>query len=271
MLKQRVITGLILALLAALSVYLLPTSLFAQISLLFIVGIGLWEWSALTGLSQGVKHGMVVLSALVLGECFLWWNLPVLPFLLFSVLLWLGIALLLSKYPKRTGFYTDHPWVLRLAGVVVLLSAWYALVALHTVSYVYVFYLICLIAFADIGAYFVGKRFGKHKLAPALSPGKTREGALGGLVLALCWAGICALWGAYSLPQALVFISFSILAVLASIAGDLFESLVKRQAGVKDSGYLLPGHGGVLDRVDSLVAATPFFMLGLLWIGVMQA
>lgn len=271
MLKQRVITGLILALLAALAVYMLPTSIFAQVSLLFIVGIGLWEWSALTGLSQGVKHGFVVLLALGIGECFIWWSLPVLPLLLLSVLLWFGIALSLSRYQQSTCFYKDYPWVLRLAGIVILLPAWYALVALHAVNYIYVFYLICLIACADIGAYFVGKRFGKHKLAPALSPGKTREGAFGGLAVALCWACICAAWGGYSWPQALVFIGFSILAVLASIAGDLFESLVKRQAGAKDSGCLLPGHGGVLDRVDSLVAATPFFMLGLLWIGIMQA
>ena len=139
---------------------------------------------------------------------------------------------------------------------------------LHSVHYGYVFYIIALVAVADIGAYFSGKRFGKTKLAPNLSPGKTREGVYGALVLALLWAILGAAIGGHGGFDGLLFVVFSMLAAVMSVLGDLFESLIKREAGAKDSGTLLPGHGGVLDRIDGLLAALPVFALGLLWIGV---
>ena len=140
-----------------------------------------------------------------------------------------------------------------------LIPAWYALTYLHALHYGYVFYVISLIAFADIAAYFSGKRFGKTKLAPSLSPGKTREGALGALVATFLWSCICAAFTDLSVSGGLVFVLFSMFAVVMSIAGDLFESLIKRQACVKDSGTLLPGHGGILDRFDAAIFAAPFF------------
>ena len=108
--------------------------------------------------------------------------------------------------------------------------------------------------------------FGKTKLAPQLSPGKTREGVIGGLAVTFVWSIIWAVYSTGSAPDALLFIVFSMLAVVISVMGDLFISLIKREVGADDSGTLLPGHGGVLDRIDSLLAAAPLFTLGLLWI-----
>ncbi len=130
-------------------------------------------------------------------------------------------------------------------------------------------FLLVLIWIADSGAYFAGRRWGRVKLAPAVSPGKTREGVYG----ALAGAMLCALALAWMRPEigaALVTIPLCLLTCLVSVAGDLFESLIKRQAGVKDSGTLLPGHGGVLDRIDSLTAAAPVFVFGLMWLEQLQ-
>ncbi|HIP95232.1 MAG TPA: phosphatidate cytidylyltransferase, partial [Leucothrix sp.] len=131
-----------------------------------------------------------------------------------------------------------------------------------------VLYLVFLIAIADSGAYFSGKAFGKTKLAPELSPGKTREGMFGGLAGATIWSILGAAY--FGLPTAgwLFFILLSMAVALFSVAGDLFESLIKREAGQKDSGSILPGHGGILDRIDGLLAALPLFTLGVFWGGI---
>lgn len=266
MLKQRIITGLILAILVALAIFFLPSSAFAQVALVFIVGLGAWEWAGLTGMPQHKPRWLAPVLAVLLAEVLFLLSVPLTPLVLCSVLVWGGILSLLLRYHQNTPFYHEHPWVLKALALIVLLPAWYALANLHAMHYGYVFYLISLIAFADIAAYFTGKRFGKTKLAPELSPGKTREGAFGALVVTLAWACVSAVVAGFPVAEAVVFIAFSMIAVVMSIAGDLFESLLKRQAGVKDSGTLLPGHGGVLDRIDSLLAAAPIFTLGLLWV-----
>ena len=147
-------------------------------------------------------------------------------------------------------------------GVVVVLPAGLAVVSLHSIAPHILLMLLAFVWIADIAAYFVGRPFGKHKLAPLISPGKSWEGAIGALVATCIYAIICAM----ALPQLsvivkgglwLAYLGVAVLLWALSIAGDLFESLVKRQAGVKDSGSLLPGHGGVLDRIDSLTSTLP--------------
>ncbi|MCB1621648.1 MAG: phosphatidate cytidylyltransferase [Thiothrix sp.] len=268
MLKQRIITGLILALLVAGAIIFLPTYAFALLALVFIVGMGGWEWASLTGTPGGMPRMLAPLPAVLIGYALLWLHWPLLPILLVSVLVWGFILWLLLRYEPGTRFYQQRPWLLKALLPLVLVPAWYALANLHGEHYGYVFYLISLIAFADIAAYFTGKRFGKNKLAPSLSPGKTREGALGALAVTLVWSLTGALVAGFGTGQTLLLVVFSLLAVMMSIAGDLFESMMKRLAGVKDSGTLLPGHGGVLDRIDSLVAAAPLLTLGLWWIKV---
>jgi phosphatidate cytidylyltransferase len=127
----------------------------------------------------------------------------------------------------------------------------------------YVLFLLIMIAAADTGAYFSGRLWGRHKLAPQISPGKTWEGVLGAIAATLVIALSGALWFQVEPLYWMMFVGICLLTVLFSIIGDLFESMIKRQKGVKDSGNLLPGHGGVLDRIDSLTAAAPLFLLGL--------
>jgi phosphatidate cytidylyltransferase len=121
---------------------------------------------------------------------------------------------------------------------------------------------------ADSGAYFAGRRWGRTRLAPVISPGKTWEGVLGGIVASAIAVLLAGYWYSRSLEWTLTLVSVALLAVMFSIVGDLLESLMKRQAGIKDSGSIIPGHGGVLDRIDSLTAAAPMFLAGILWFGL---
>lgn len=267
MLKQRIITGVILAIFVSLAIFLLPNPLFDQLALLLMVGIGTWEWANLTGFTDKQRRIGAVIGSMFIAELIYLIAPPLLPILLLSLATWGFILYLLRSYQPDTTYYKSKPWLLRVLCALVLVPAWYTLVYLHDLHYGYVFYVISLVAFADIAAYFSGKRFGKTKLAPSLSPGKTREGAVGALAVTLVWACLCAVYTDFSFGSGLVFVFFSMLAVVMSIAGDLFESLMKRQAGAKDSGTLLPGHGGILDRIDSLVAAIPVLALGLFVIG----
>jgi phosphatidate cytidylyltransferase len=152
-----------------------------------------------------------------------------------------------------------------LMGVLVLVPSWYALTALRAQEQglSMLLMLLMLVWGADIGAYVAGKSFGRNKLMPAVSPGKTREGLWGGLaVCALVGAGF-SLWLELELPASVYLVLLSVMTGLVSVLGDLLESLFKRERGIKDSGKLLPGHGGVLDRIDSLTAAAPVFLVGL--------
>ncbi|CAA6826058.1 MAG: Phosphatidate cytidylyltransferase (EC [uncultured Thiotrichaceae bacterium] len=266
MLKQRIITGIILAIVAGSAIYLLPTPKFAIVSLFAIVGMGAWEWATLTGTKEGLPQKLAPLPAMLIAYLLLLFGWPLLPVLFVSVIVWAVIIWMLFNYRQGTMLYQNQPYILKSLSLLVLVPAWYALVNLHGTHSGYVFYLISLIALADIGAYFAGKQFGKTKLAPQLSPGKTREGVIGGLAVTFVWSIIWAVYSTGSAPDALLFIVFSMLAVVISVMGDLFISLIKREVGADDSGTLLPGHGGVLDRIDSLLAAAPLFTLGLLWI-----
>lgn len=266
MLKQRIITGLVLVVLVFAGVIVLPTALFALFSMLFLVGLGAWEWAGLTGCYLPEKRMMGTMMILMASVPLVFLPLPTVAVLWVSVPVWAMALGALWQYPNPPGFYKQHALQMRILGIFVLLPAWFALFKLHALDYRYVLYLITLVALADTAAYFTGRKFGRNKLAPALSPGKTREGLVGAVVV----TGIFALLVSVLLPlpegRKIAFVLVSMLTVLMSVAGDLFESLLKREAGVKDSGNILPGHGGILDRVDSMLAAAPLFTLGLLWL-----
>jgi phosphatidate cytidylyltransferase len=158
-----------------------------------------------------------------------------------------------------------------IAGVLVTLPCWASFVALHARpdhGPVLSLTLLVMVWLADSGAYFAGKRWGRTKLAPVISPGKTWEGVLGGIAVSASAVLLAGYWYSRSLEWTLVLAPVALLTVMFSIVGDLLESLMKRQAGVKDSGSIIPGHGGVLDRIDSLTAAAPIFLAGLLWSGL---
>lgn len=265
MLKQRIITAVVVAPIALALVLWAPGWLFAAAMTLLVL-VGAWEWSALAGYpSAGARAALTAgLAALLFiygwaagvppqGTSLLLLCLAALAWWLFS-LCWLALW--------RVGF--PRP-VKLVCGLLTLLPALAAVVALRAAGLWYLLVLLFLIWAADIGAYFAGRAFGRNKLAPAVSPGKTWEGVACGAVAAAAVAGAACLW--LPVPPA-AFILVSMCVALLSVVGDLSESLFKRQAGVKDSGRLFPGHGGVLDRIDSLTAAAPLFWLGLHGLGL---
>ncbi|MEH6565137.1 MAG: phosphatidate cytidylyltransferase [Halopseudomonas sp.] len=267
MLKQRVITAVILAPLAIAGFVLLQGAWFAFF-IGAVVAVGAWEWARLCGETR--QSGRVV-YALTLGLFMVglyrdqW---PVIYYLIPALVWWLFAALMVVRYPAGSGIWKGS-FLRQVFGLLILLPAWAGLVWLRAQAegLWLIFALLILVWAADIGAYFAGKQFGRTKLMPNVSPGKTREGLLGGLLVSellafatmlyLGWGPVAMLLGA--LGAALV--------VLFSVVGDLTESLFKREEGLKDSSNLLPGHGGVLDRIDSLTAAIPVFVACWLLIG----
>ncbi len=185
-------------------------------------------------------------------------------FVIPAVIFWVLVMILIKHSPTGVLQLELKPRNKALIGWFILLSAWLFLVRLRILyGAEMTMYFLVLIWAADIAAYFVGKKFGKAKLAPEISPGKTMAGFYGALVAGLvCGVLLCLIYG-FPLMNASDVVLLSILTVLISIFGDLFFSVVKRQSGVKESGSILPGHGGILDRIDSLIAATPFFYAGI--------
>lgn len=262
MLRQRVITALVLAPLVLLVILWLPHG--ATIAVLtMLVMAGAWEWSAFPGFTRhSARWGYVGVICLCLAGAWLYGvHRPQLDALLqLSALWWLVALLWILAGPDRVNRSAAA-----IAGVFVLVPVWLALIRLHALQPQLMLFLLLLVVAADVGAYFVGRRYGRHKLAPRVSPGKTWEGVLGGLASAGVLAALGVWW--FGMKPA-AFLGLCLIVVLASILGDLTESLFKRHAGLKDSGNLLPGHGGLLDRVDSITAAAPVFLLGLEGLGL---
>lgn len=260
MLRTRIITAIIFAPLVVSAIYLLPLWLYALFFWL-IAAAGAYEWAGLSGVTAPLARAgylaVLVLLALVT------WRFPE----SWPLVLWLGVAfwtlaaVAVIAYPTG-GHWAVHPAFSAPAGLVVAWAAWLATVVIRDQpgGATWVLWMLFLVWSADIGAYFAGRRFGRRKLAPLVSPGKTWEGLVGGVIVSLAVTlvmlapmGALAAWWA---PVIVVLVT-------VSVFGDLFESVLKRKRGVKDSGSLLPGHGGMLDRIDSVVAVLPVFALVL--------
>jgi phosphatidate cytidylyltransferase len=260
MLKARVVTALLLlaGLLAAL--LLLPDMV---VGILFagIAALAGWEWS---GLMQARQRIRIAFAGLVMLVCLLSWTVQAQSFPLLWVvaaIFWMGIVPFWLAGRWRSGAW-GH-----IVGLVLLVPAWAALVALHERAPALLLAVMALVWVADIGAYFSGRALGRHKLAPSISPGKTWEGVGGAVVSVLLYGMAMTIF----LPmlrgiERHWLVVFLLMLTTISIVGDLFESLIKRQAGMKDSSQLLPGHGGILDRIDSLLSALPLSALSLYWL-----
>jgi phosphatidate cytidylyltransferase len=270
MLVQRVITALLLLPLLIAAVWFAPTGLLYAI----FSGAALaaaWEWSGLMGQSGNAQKGYVaVTAALLLVTWFLraWW-----PWIMaVSALWWIFAARLVVRFPESFNNRLPPVKWMAVLGQILLLPTILAAAELHAMpdGALRLLYVLGLVFASDTGAYLAGRNFGKRKLAPKVSPGKTLEGAIGGLALCAAWtltAGIFAFHPG-NVGEVLLLLVLSQVVAIVSIVGDLTESMFKRLAGLKDSGQLLPGHGGALDRVDSLLAALPVMALGLYLTGI---
>ncbi|WP_455894071.1 phosphatidate cytidylyltransferase [Pseudomonas palmensis] len=264
MLKQRIITALILLPIALCGFFLLDGANFA-LFIGLVVTLGAWEWARLAGLiAQGLR---VAYAVVVAGLLMLLHLMPELaPWVLGVSVLWWALATwLVLTYPRTSELWASVACRL-LIGLLVLLPAWQGLVLIKhwPLGNWLIMAVMVLVWGADIGAYFSGRAFGKRKLAPQVSPGKSWEGVYGGLALSLVITAVVGVTREWSAGELILGLFGAAVVVLVSVVGDLTESMFKRRSGIKDSSNLLPGHGGVLDRIDSLTAAIPLFAV-LMW------
>lgn len=264
MLKQRIITAVVLVAILLLALFA-DNPLYWQMVICAALLAAFYEWLRFCKI-ESLAHiaisyagyiglGVLLLSGLISFQLLV----PVV------CLLWLGL-LAFTLFDLFDFFHMK--WVKLLVGMITLAAAGWLIIEFKKLDDgpIWVIRFFLSVIAADIGAYFVGKRFGKTKLAPSISPGKTVEGFLGGLALVVI-VFVPLLFTQFSVGVAIALLLTAVLTAVVSVGGDLFESKLKRYVGLKDSSQILPGHGGVLDRVDSLMAGAPFFALGLLLFG----
>jgi phosphatidate cytidylyltransferase len=272
MLKQRIITALILAAVFLAALFYLPIAYFT-VFLALVVLVGAWEWANLASWSSAwQRYSYVAVIAVLMALIALYLGFwpghepsgtePYQRLILLGCAWWALALLLVQGYPSSAILWGSTS-VRLLMGVMVLIPTWIAFVYVRSQpgGAWLVLLIVAIVACADIGGYFVGRRWGKHKLKPAVSPGKTWEGFVGGLLANVLLAIV--LWQITG-NSLITLLALILPTSLFSVLGDLLESMVKRQRGIKDSSALLPGHGGVLDRMDSLTAAAPVFALALI-------
>lgn len=274
MLKLRIITALVLLPLVVFGTLYASTSSFA-IAVTIVVTLAAWEWSRLVGFTNSLVR-LLYISVLPAMAYFLFTTPAAgqqLQTAMLSVsVVWLVLLFFINLDPvSHLGRLNKsvYKFVAAILGWLLLTAMWWAFITIHQLEAGpgLIMGLFLLVWSADTGAYFAGRQWGRHKLAPRVSPGKTWEGVFGGLILALCVAALTPYILQLSSPGLPVFMGIAVVTVVISIYGDLLESVIKRVAGVKDSGRILPGHGGILDRIDSLIAAAPVFLSGLLLFG----
>jgi phosphatidate cytidylyltransferase len=269
MLKQRVITATILFGLFLVALFGLP-ALGWQALVLVVMWQGSAEWARLSGL-EGRAVAAYLLVTLTMMVGMLWIDSSVtLETQSWLHLVWYALAVFLWVFVVPawliSGWRTRNTWLMGLVGWIVLLPTGLAMLDLRAFNPWLLLFAMTVVMMADISAYFAGKRFGKNKLAPAISPGKTWEGVIGAVlgvtiyVVAVWW--FSGLYKQYPILPGIILSGWWWVAL--AVIGDLFESAVKRQAGVKDSGALLPGHGGLLDRIDALTSTLPFAAIALI-------
>lgn len=273
MLGLRIVTALILFLLVVSAIAFLDAGSFTLFISVVIMIAG-WEWARISGLEASWQRLLYALS--LWPFMFFLTAVPVVFSLvmLLSLLWWLLALNLIRRYPDGGRPYP--PWIVLTMGYLVLLPAWMALVIMRrNPDFLWLmFVLLMLVTLADIGAFFAGRAFGRHKLAAQVSPNKTWEGFFGGMLCSLLGMSVFLLFQSdgpldFTWRQGAAFLLGCVVVIALSVVGDLLESMFKRRAGLKDSGRILPGHGGMMDRIDSFTAAAPAYALLLMWTGAL--
>lgn len=272
MLIQRILTAIVLIPLVIIALFFAPLSIFSYL-IIAVCALATWEWSHFLGMVK--KTQKAIFMVLIISLLALLYLIPIdlsLKGQLFtyiiclSIVWWLIALLLVISYPQSAKYWSKSILIKLLFALFTLIPFYISMLELRSINYdidrytgaVWLLYVFVLVWATDTGAYFAGRAIGKHKLAVKVSPGKTIEGFIGGVSLAILVCLLVYLTGYFAIS----FINFlisSLLAILVSVLGDLTESMFKREAGIKDSGNLIPGHGGILDRIDSLTAAVPVF------------
>ena len=276
MLYQRILTAIPLAIFVIWMIFFQPTSVFLYF-VLFIVLISGYEWAKLSGISSfalrcGFAAGITLLTWAVHQYADAYVDL----ILMLAAISWFAITVYL-KVTEPSPVNTAFSPIKLASSFIILPAAALAMRDIHGMNLLsgslgggqgaeWLFYALSLVWVADIGAYFSGKNFGKHKLAPHISPGKTIEGLAGGVIATSLYTLAAAYYFELGMEKTLLLVSLSVVVTLISVSGDLFFSFLKREAGLKDSGRILPGHGGILDRIDSVLAAMPVFIVGYDWL-----
>ena len=273
--RTRVIAALVMAPFAIGAILLLPTSWLVMLAALVFL-VGLWEWFKLAEIDDTLQRTVLLTANLLLMVLLVWasrGSTDLVPLRLMA-LVGAGWWLLALLWLRFFHFASDHETWARVfklaAGTLAVVPAWCALGLIHSSQpngHIWLFVALAIVWAADSGAYFAGRHFGGRwfagrKLAPRISPNKTLEGLLGGLAAGMLVAAVGALLAGAGMAQLPGVLVVALLTVLFSVVGDLFESLLKRHVGAKDSGDVIPGHGGVLDRIDGVLAALPIFVLG---------
>jgi phosphatidate cytidylyltransferase len=271
MLYQRILTAIPLAAFVFWIIFFQPTSVFLYF-VLFIILISAYEWAKLSA----VKNIYIRSAYAIVITVFTWsiyqyaadyiqWSISVAVMWWFSITFYLKIA---RPKPVNADLKFDKLFI----AFIVLPAAAFAMLEIHSLQInldgqgpAWLFYALSLVWVADIGAYFSGKKFGKHKLAPHISPGKTREGLFGAVITTSLYTLLASYYFELGTDKAVLLVLLSVIVTFISVSGDLYLSFLKREAGLKDSGNILPGHGGILDRIDSVLAAMPVFLMGFNW------
>lgn len=285
MTRTRLLAALVMAPVAIAAVLLLPTPWMAVVSAAMFL-IGLWEWLKLAEIDDPIARSVLLVVNLLLMVALVWASRSATggSLILFKLMTMLGVIwwLLAVIWLRHYSFASDHDTHARMfklaAATLSVVPAWCALVYIHSGGETadanaaiqgprWLLLALAIVWAADSGAYFAGRKFGRTKLSPRISPNKTVEGLIGGVVAGMVLALAAAPFAGASVKQLPAVTIVAIWTILFSVVGDLYESLLKRHVGAKDSGSLIPGHGGVLDRIDSVLAALPVFALGKLLFG----
>lgn len=277
MTKTRVLAALVMGPLAIAAILLLPTPWMAALSAVIFL-LGLWEWLKLAEIDDPIARSVLLVANLLMMVAIVWASRSSAggSLVLFQLMSLIGAVwwLLSLLWLRHYGFASDHDTHARVfklaAATLSVIPAWCALALIHAErpnGQYWLLVALMIVWFADSGAYFAGRKFGKRKLSPRISPNKTIEGLIGGVIAGMAVALIGAALIGAPLAQFPGIALVAAWTILFSVVGDLFESLLKRHVGAKDSGALIPGHGGVLDRIDSVLAALPVFAVGKLLLG----